>query len=284
MPKHKLQKFVRSESTLGHLRIQHRDIALLQNLASFRFLNSAQIMALHPGGKRNLQRRLHRLYHLGYVERPEAQRDIELSSNNLVYALGKKGAEVAFGEERAVKNWSRLNARIKSPNLAHALMISQFRIVLSLALPHTIKISRWSQGYELRDLLKIKGQTPSLVPDAFFVLEKADGQWFFFLEADRSTMPSYRVLEKLKNYWELYRNKTYEKTLNMPYFRVLTITENKGRRDNLCRAAKEADTRKTGSNLFIFACEKDYSLKNPEAVLAPIWLSAKDGEPHKMLE
>lgn len=283
MPKHIHKRFVRSEMPPGPLRIQPRDVALLQDLASYRFLNTEQILALHPGGMRNTQKRLRYLYHLGYLDRPPEQTTAKLPTYHIVYGLGEKAAELIGGaEERAVK--MRLAAKEVSPNIPHALMISQFRIVLSLALTRTGKILRWSQGYELRDLLKIKGQSPSLVPDAFFVLEAQEGQWFFFLEADRSTMPAHRVLEKMKTYWEWYRNKTYEKIFDMPYFRVLTITENKGRRDNLCRTAKEADTRKTGSNLFLFASEKDYSLKKPEAVLAPIWLSAKDELPRKMLE
>jgi hypothetical protein len=283
MPKHIHKRFVRSERPPGPLRIQPRDVALLQDLASYRYLNTEQILALHPGGLRNTQKRLRYLYHLGYLDRPPEQATAKLPTYHIIYGLGEKAAELIGGaEERAVK--TRLAAKEVSPNIPHALMISQFRIVLSLALARTGKILRWSQGYELRDLLKIKGQAPSLVPDAFFVLETQEGQWFFFLEADRSTMPSHRVLEKLKTYWEWYRNKTYEKIFDMPYFRVLTITENNGRRDNLCHTAKEADTKRTGSNLFIFACEKDYSLKKPEAVLSPIWLSAKDGLPHKMLE
>jgi len=285
MPKYKLQKFVRSESPLGHLRIQPRDIALLQDLASFRFLNSAQIMALHPGGKRNLQRRLHRLYHLGYVERPEAQREIVLASNNLVYALGRKGAEVAFGEERAVRNWSRLNARIKSPNLAHALMVSQFRTILTLALKKRGgEITRWRQGHDLRGELTIRGKSPEIVPDGFFTIKQDDKQWHFFLEADRGSMDHHRFLGKMRAYWNWYCEKTYNAHLNFQSFRVLTITNTEGRRDNLCATTKSADARRTGSGLFLFVCEKDYSLKKPEAVLSPIWLSAKDESKHSLFE
>ena len=43
MTKHIFKKFARSETLPGRLRIQPRDVALLQNLASFRFLNTEQI-------------------------------------------------------------------------------------------------------------------------------------------------------------------------------------------------------------------------------------------------
>ena len=285
MAEHKHKKFVRSKSPPGQLRIQPRDVALLRDLASFRFLNTEQIMALHPGGQRNLQRRLRYLYHLGYVERPESQTLINLPSDYLVYALGKKGAQLAFAEERAVKSWSRLNAKIASPNLAHALMVSQFRTVLTLALQKRGgKITRWHQGYDLKDILTIKGKSPAVVPDGFFTIEIDNGRWHFFLEADRSTMAHHRFLAKMKAYWDWWRERTYNDHLGITKFRVLTITDTEGRKENLRATSKNADTRREGSNLFLFACEKDYSLEKPEAVLQLIWQSPKDDAKHTLLE
>ncbi len=285
MAEHKHKKFVRSESPPGLLRIQPRDVALLRDLASFRFLNTEQIMALHPGGHRNLQRRLRYLYHLGYVERPQSQTLINLPSDYLVYALGKKGAQLAFAEERAVKSWSRLNAKIASPNLAHALMVSQFRAVLTLALQKWGgSISRWLQGYDLKDELTIKGKTPAVVPDGFFTMKLGGKQWHFFLEADRSTMNHHRFLAKMRAYWTWYAEKTYNAHLRLENFRVLTVADTEGRKDNLRTTTKSADAKKTGSGLFLFTCEKDYSLKNPATILSPIWLSAKDGDKHSFFE
>lgn len=140
------------------------------------------------------------------------------------------------------------------------------------------------QGYALSDLLRRRGERTELVPDAFFSAAINDGVYHFFLEADRSTMPAHRVLEKLKTYWNWYRERTYEKILNIPYFRVLTVTETEERKNSLCFTAKRADTRGTGSNMFIFACEKDYSLKEPENILKPIWKSPKDEAEKRMME
>jgi hypothetical protein len=283
MPKHVHKRLTRSQTPPGQLRIQPRDAALLRNLASFRFLNTEHILALHPGGMRNLQRRLRYLYHLGYVDRPPEQAAVSLSSTHLVYGLGEKASEViGTAEERAVKMRS---GKVPSPNIAHALMISEFRVVLTLALQDTGgKIARWSQGYDLRDMLRVRGQAPELVPDAFFTIEQDDGLWNFFLEADRSTEAHHIFLSKMKTYWDWSRNRTYEKILGITRFRVLTITPSEERKDNLRITTKNADTRREGSNMYLFACEKDYSLKTPEVVLAPIWLSPKDGVEHKILE
>jgi len=93
MPKPRLKKFERAE-VADPLKLQPRDIALLRNVAEFRFLNTPQIFALHPGGKRNLSRRLTALYQHGYLDRPQSQTSVRLLSSHMVYALGRKGAEL----------------------------------------------------------------------------------------------------------------------------------------------------------------------------------------------
>lgn len=210
------------------------------------------------------------------------------SSTHIIYGLGEKGAELLFHDlkERAEKiKLVQLDQKTAFPSFAHALMISQFHAVLTLALQETGgKITRWSQGYDLRDMLRVRGDTPELVPDAFFTIEQNDGLWNFFLEADRSTEARHILLDKMKTYWEWSRNKTYNGHLNITGFRVLTITPSEERKDNLRTTAKNADTRREGSAMYLFACEKDYSLKKPEAVLSPIWLSPKDDAKHHILE
>jgi hypothetical protein len=288
MARHTLKKFVRGKETTGLLRIESRDIALLTDLASYRFLNTEQIAALYNRGTRNLQRRLHDLYHSGYIDRPPQQNLAGLSNRHIVYGLGVKGAEVLFADAerdervRLVKQ----NRRTTFPYIAHALMISQFRATLTLALkehPTKPKIEKWLQGYELKDALALRGENPELVPDAFFTIGEGDDALDFFLEADRSTMPRERVLEKMKIYWKWYREERQEKTLGIRNFRVLTITKSEERAENLRKIAKNADDRKTGSNMFLFLSETQYSLLKPEAVLSPIWASAKD-EKHAILE
>ncbi len=283
---HTLKKFVRSEITPGRLRVQPRDAALIRDLASYRFLNTAQILALHAGSKAHFQHRLTLLYQLGYVDRPEGQKAFSLPYDHIIYSLGKEGARLAFPDERDRKLWARLNARISSPNLKHSLMISQFRTVLTLAtLSHGEKITRWHQGYDLKDMLtQGRRLPPAIVPDGFFTIETVAGRWHFFLEADRSTMSHHRFVAKVRAYWDWWRDKTYNESLDITKFRVLTITETEGRKENLCAASREADARREGSNMFLFACEKDYSLQNPAAVLQAIWASPKSEDKHLLLE
>jgi hypothetical protein len=285
MFKAKHTKLVRGDVESGHLRIQPRDTLLLQDLATYRFLNTAQILALHPGSRRNLQQRLTLMFREGYVERPASQAKIKLPSDHLIYALGKKGAELVMREKQAVNAWVRQNAKVAVPNLEHALMISQFRVALTLALrKHGGRITRWVQGYDLRDVLILKGRSPLLVPDGFFTIETDEGRWNFFLEADRSTMTHHRFLAKLWTYWDWWHGEIYNEHLGITRFRVLTVADTMGRKDNLCRSWKASDAKRGTSNLFLFASEKEYTLENPDAVLQSIWLCAKDGERHQILE
>ena len=176
----------------------------------------------------------------------------------MVYSLGAKRAEFLFedAEERAEKiRQIKLNQQTTFPYISHALMIFQFRAVITLALEKEkseAKIVRFRQGVDLKNDLKFRGETPELVPDGFFTIEQDDGRWHFFLEADRSTMILDRFLGKLKIYWEWWREEKYKERLDVSRFRVLTITISKERKENLRRIAKNADPRKTGSNMFFF--------------------------------
>ena len=277
---------MRGEAT-DPLKLTSRDTALLRDVFEFRFLNTDQLLSLHEGGRRNLKQRLSLLFHHGYLDRPKVQKTAHLVSSHIVYSLDRKGVDVLSGNAaeregilRRVRETTHTSALI-----AHALMISQFRICLTLALKQRpdVKLTRWVQGNDLKMLLQRHGENPSLVPDAFFMLETSEYKHPCFLEADRATMPEERFTNKLRMYWRHNREHSFQPSLGFEHFRVLTITPNEKRAENLCIAAKDADDRKTGSNLFLFLSEKQYSLSKPEAILAPLWISAK-GEKHGILE
>jgi hypothetical protein len=197
----------------------------------------------------------------------------------LIYALGDKGAGLLSREKP--------KGEVAFPYLAHAMMISRFHSILSLALKeHADKpeLTRWVQGYELKDLLSSRGEKTELVPDAFFSVEHKGDMLHFFLEADRGTMTRERVLNKMKIYWQWWRTERCKEKLNITRFRVLTIAPSEERSENLRKTTKDADTRKEGSAMFLFAPETAFSLKKPEAALAPVWLSPKDGTRHSIIE
>lgn len=286
MSRPRLKKFVRAE-VADPLRLQPRDIALLRDVAEFRFLNTPQILALHPGGKRNLSRRLVSLFQHGYLDRPQSQTSARLLSSHMVYSLGRKGAELLSkdAEEREGIYRRVREAERTLPLMAHALMISEFRVCLTLAAKeHGAKIIRWSQGYDLKEMLRAAhGKNPSLVPDGFFTLEDKGEVINFFLEADRGTMPTERFVNKLKTYWSWRSDEKLKNKLRITHFRVLTITPSEGRNDSLRNAGKGGDPRGDGSLMFLFAPETRYNITTLK-ILQAIWKSPKDDTPRSILE
>ena len=75
------------------------------------------------------------------------------------------------------------------------------------------------------------------------------------------------------------RGERSAKSLGIKFFRVLTITPNERRAENLRLAAKGADDRKEGSRLFLFLSETCYSPEKPDAILGDGWKSPKDDDP-----
>ena len=270
------------------LKLQPRDITLLRDVADFRFLNTEQVLALHEGSRRNLMERLSRLYHHGYLDRPVSQSSARLTSSHMVYSLGRKGAEqLSKDAEEREGIYRRLRENERTlPLMAHSLMISQFRVCLTLAAKaHGAKITRFTQGYDLKEMLRdVHGENPSLVPDAFFTLEEKGDVINFFLEADRGTMKTERFVEKLKTYWSWRSDERLKKKLRLVRFRILTIAPSERRSDSLRNAGKGGDPRGDGSLMFLFASETRYNTSTPKAVLQAIWKSPKDDSPHSILE
>ncbi len=195
MPKPYRKKFVRGEAT-DPLKLTSRDLELIRDVAEFRFLNTDQLLALHEGGRRNLKQRLSLLFQHGYLDRPKVQKTAHLVSSHIVYSLDRKGVDALSGNADEREGILRRVREVQhtSALVAHALMISQFRICLMLALKQRpdVKLTRWVQGNDLKVLLRHRGENPSLVPDAFFVLETAEFKHPCCLEADRATMTEER--------------------------------------------------------------------------------------------
>ena len=59
-------------------------------------------------------------------------------------------------------------------------------------------------------------------------------------------------------------------------FRVLTLTISEKRQENLRALARQADDRGQGSPMFLFACDKNFTMEQPLTILTPIWRSPGD--------
>src|SRR3954454_13832454 len=124
----RLPRFKRQRFGKPVLVLQARDLDIVRLAAAYRVLTSDDICALIPGSDQNLLRRLQKLYHAGYLDRPRTQR---LRGNqSMVYALGQAGAdlvrELTADRVLGAKNWAEKNRQLQHRYLEHALMISRF--------------------------------------------------------------------------------------------------------------------------------------------------------------
>lgn len=295
-------KFVRHPDQYP-LQLKPRDLEILRLVYDYRFIPSDQVTNLIPGSERKILERLQKLFHHGYVDRM-MDRKIQLraGSERMVYALTKKAAELLVSElgiEVSKVNWASKNRSATERHIKHTLMVGKFRTAVRLAVASREGVSLlfWKESRgtgqnidpELLDKVVVslgdgRQERRKIVPDGFLCLEDPEYQHYLYLEADRSTMTNERFLMKLRAYWAWWKQGGSRKKHGVEHFRVLTITPSRERRDNLRKTAIEASPGKNGSGMFWFACEKDYNVQEPETVLGDIWVTAKDGEMHGLLE
>src|SRR6266404_5000054 len=95
----RLPRFKRSPAVVS-LRLTERDRDILALVRRHRFLVSDDIKALVSGSQQQILRRLQRLFHHGYLDRPRSQLNYfhQGGSNSIVYGLDRKGAKVLAAE------------------------------------------------------------------------------------------------------------------------------------------------------------------------------------------
>ncbi len=292
-------RFKRRPGSAGRLIIQNRDVDIIRLVYEYGLINSEQICALVHGSKQGISRRLMKLYHHGFLDRPVSQvifSNPVLGPKKMVYALGDRGADILserLGMDCGKRRLSKKNRQLRERHIQHTLLISQFRACLTLALDKTpgARLVLWvrENARELRDQVDYtmgdRKRKLSIVPDGFFCIEDARGLMYFFIEADRSTMSHRRFRDKILAYWQCWRYGGVRKRLGINNFRVLTLTVSEKRRDNLVKTAQKA-VEKGGGYMFWFGCIDDIDLARPESVLKEIWRTAgaADGKFHSILE
>jgi len=268
-----------------------------------RFLSSAHIKALTENASQQLLRRLQLLYHHGYLERPRAQIDYyhEGGSRHIVYGLGDKGAALLGRHIGAPARRTRSGEKNRAVGrifLEHALLVSEVMVALELACRKAGQIRllteedlplyrdpglprqpfRWNVPVESN--LGI-----GIAPDRAFALEYPGEagdreRAFFFLEADRGTMPVIRrnlaqtsFYRKLLAYEATWSQSLHRTRFGFHRFRVLTVTESPERVRSLVNACSQL---KRGHGLFLFADRT--VLANPDLLFSPVWQTGRPGE------
>ena len=141
-------------------------------------------------------------------------------------------------------------------------------------------------GERFRWRVNISGDVKlGIIPDRVFALDfpDEDGEWkraFFFLEADRGTMPVMRknlsqtsFYRKLLAYEATWAQGIHRTRFGFHRFRVLTVASSAARVKSLIDACSHL---KSGHGLFLFADRS--ALNNPDLLFSPIWRSGRGGE------
>ena len=290
------------------IQLTERDREIIRTVYRHRFLRSTHITALLGGSPAQLLRRLQLLFHHGYLERPRAQIDYfhRGGSQPIVYGIGSKGAAFLRQDSGSVRrdlNWSQKNRGIGRLFLEHALLISDVMVGFELVcrksgrvrlltgdhlpLPHDLRNHR--EPFRWRVTLNNR-QKLGLIPDQVFALEFTDklpgrSRAFFFLEADRATMPVMRqnlsqtsFFRKLLAYQATWRLGIHHSRFGFPRFRVLTVTSSPQRMENLVTACRGLER---GHGLFLFADRRSLARVDP---LNYDWKSGRSPETARLID
>ena len=280
--------------------LTQRDMDLLHAVHRYRFLRSTHLTALVAGSAQAVLRRLQLLFHHGYLDRPVVQLDwYTTGSQPLVYALARRGAK-AIGADapgRAGRRRSANNRGLSRVFLHHALEVAEVMVGVELACrrhdiafvsPEEVLVSAPERTRLLRRpfrwhvTVRSDGQVHELgiEPDMVFGLRLArqrgaPRELFFFLEADRGTMPVSRkslqqtsVLRKILVYRETWSRRVHEKHFGIPNFRVLVVTPTEARAARLVKVSRRANA---GGWLLVSDVE---SLRGQDA-LAHEWVNGR---------
>ena len=292
-----------NNKSLGRIEIHDRDVEILHLIFDYRFIRTDHITALIKGDRSSIEKRLRKLWEHKFIERSflPVIPGKEPSTRRAIYSIDYKGATV-LGKERGIDP-SLLRLAIKRNRsdykyIEHQLIISNFRVVLTIALrkENKAKILFWHQDNTIRDRVDVpkssKKETLPIAPDSYFCIEDEKGKMYWFLEADRYTMDHRRFLNKMKAYYLWWENKGHTNKFGIKNFRVLTVCPNSITRDRRLEVTLDVKKSKNqkdisiGSRLFWFVSEQNYTLKEFSKILDDIFIVARkdDNNRHKILK
>lgn len=303
----RLPRFKRA-SLVAPMQLTERDCEIIRLVHRYRFLRSPQIVALMGDSSQQLLRRLQLLYHHGYLERPRAQLNYyhRGGSSHMVYGLGNKGWAILkkeLGPSFRELSWSEKNRSVGRMFLEHALFVSDVMVALELACRD--RAIRLLTERELLQKLDASGKRQlfrwkvnintrlklGVIPDRVFALEFRDqsgnnDRAYFFLEADRGTMPVIRrtlyqtsFYRKLLAYEATWTRSIHQKRFGFHRFRVLTVTKSAARVKSLIDACSKL---KRGQGLFLFADRT--VLEKPADLFSPLWQTVRPGQAASLLD
>ena len=281
--------------------ITERDIAILQAIARHRFLRSTHLATLFaeaPGAK--IVRRLHKLYHNGYLDRPRTQIDYHLQgggSKPIVCGLTNRGERLLA--EHTGSNPKRRDTKATRLFLDHTLEVADFMVALErscqvrgdirLIYPEEIlanaseKVKGQRNPFMWETRVRWGGEEHRIhvAPDKVFGLEMRDGSSrFYFLEADRGTMPVARsdlrrtsLLRKFLSYGATHHDRTHSHRFGFGHFQVLFVVPSNDRAASCIETCRDCGTGSGNRGLLLFSTHAN--LTDQASVLESTWIDVR---------
>jgi hypothetical protein len=288
------------------IRLTPDDIATIRHVAKHRFLRSTHLLRLLEGrSSKKLLERLGALYHNGYLDRPRAQLDYYATAGStpIVYAMGNRGAALLAeidGKQHAKVDWTDKNRTAGRLFIQHTLLTADLAVAFEIACHQRADVQLIASDEILAAAPEAtrKAQNPwalpgkiihagttlevRVIPDHVFGLDftQARKRSYFFVEADRATMPVMRSHPRQTSFHQKIlaylagagSGNAHGKRFGIGNFRVLTVTTSRERMGTMIDAVKLA-TRGNGSNQFLFT-DRASVLACPDVLMLE-WTSGK---------
>ena len=265
------------------MRLTDRDKAILLAVSRYRFLTTSHILSLVPGSRQNIVRRLQRLYHAGFLDRPKAQLPLRYAGelSEFLYSPTRKTHSHVAAEIGETDSGKECKA-VSTLFLAHSLSISDALIRFEadcrlsgkafiperdiMAAPPAKRARHLAWRVTIRE--GADAESVGVIPDAAFGVERTDHsgrprRWYFFLEADRGTMPLRRkslrqssIHRKLLAYSKSRTSCVLKDKYGIPGFQVIFIARSKERLGHIKETCAVA-TKGGVSSLFLFATQDE---------------------------
>ncbi len=276
------------------MRLTGRDKKIILAIYEYRLLSAPQVESLFfqsakPRGRQtSCQRRLQLLFHHGYLDRLLMPVVLGEGRAPYIYVLDELGADLVayeLGVDRALIQWRPQNNQIGHPFVNHSLAVNDFRVAVNLlSQSGHFLIKQWIGEAEFRTRV-LQSRVPFRMrgarvirnyPDGYFSLIPSQDKQeaHFFLEMDQGTMSNKKWQDKVQAYREFRSRGLSEIHFGTRNFRLLTVTTNDRRLQNLKRATEKVG----GDHFFWFTTQDCLDIWQPNTLLSSIWQVATQGE------
>lgn len=279
------------------MRINDRDIQILETLHNARYLTTQQIQMLFwniavgekgIGPMKACQRRLRLLTKHGLVRRIEQPIKRTEPTKPYLYTLDRKGAEILAAEmglSLSDIDYSPSSVEENYPFLDHLIATTDVRIAIKQACDmNGLKLVEWVDEKELQSPeWKVyvyisspdgKRHRVALIPDAYLTIQSGTKTMRFFFEIDRGTHTIHSKWNrgwkrKVLSYNEYFSSDAYQERFEKRQVFLLTVTTTDKRLATLKKATEENG----GGGRFLFATQADASDAG-KVLEASIWHTA----------